>query len=95
MNMVGPAHIFSSRKNGCTWSPKGKIQLNVNEFGVCPIQAESELYPDACYWNACLKESLPLAMVLIDLMGTAEGRALMNKVTYLYYRAQESSDEIC
>ena len=90
MNMVGPAHIFSSRKNGCTWSPKGKIQLNVNEFGVCPIQAESELCPDA-YWNSCLERIFAAGDGILDLMGTAEGRALMNEVTYLYYRAQGNS----
>ena len=90
MNMTGPAHIFSSRKNGCTWSPKGKILLNVNEFGVCPIQAESELCPDA-YWNSCLERIFAAGDGILDLMGTPEGRALMNEVVYLYYRAQGNS----
>ena len=89
-NMVGPAHIFSSRKNGCTWSPKGKILLNVNEFGVCPIQAESELCPDA-FWNSCLERIFAAGDGILDLMGTPEGRALMNEVVYLYYRAQGNS----
>lgn len=89
-SLTSPAHVYTARKNGCTWTPKGKMALNLNEFGVCAIQAESEICPDAL-WGSCLERIFGAGEGILDLLGTPEGRKLMDQILFSYYRAQGNS----
>lgn len=71
-----PAHLFSSRKSGCAWNPKGGIRLGITELDTCPIEYQGEQCPDA-FWGNCMEQIFGTGNAVRDLMGTAEGQAVL------------------
>lgn len=89
-SLTSPAHVYSSRKNGCTWNPKGKMTMNVSEFDVCPIQLEMQLCPDSL-WGTCMERIFNSGKGILDLMGTPEGVKLMDNLVFNVYRGRGNS----
>jgi len=70
-----PTHLFSSRKSGCTWSPKGGMRLNVQEINLEAIEADMEECPDAFY-GTCLEQIFGTGNDVRDFLATEQGRGL-------------------
>lgn len=75
-NLSTPAHLFSKRKNGCSWSPKGRIRTNITEFGLCPIEYDGEQCTDVL-WNSCWESILGKGLDVYDWFATEEGRTMV------------------
>lgn len=71
-----PKHLWSNRKNGCTWHPKGGTRLNVEEFPTCPIEFDAEQCPDVFY-GTCYEKLFGPGNMVRDFAGTAEGQAIL------------------
>lgn len=71
-----PKHLFSSRKNGCAWNPKGGVRMNITELDTCPIEYNGEQCPDA-FWGNCMEQIFGVGNDVRNLMGTAEGQGIM------------------
>lgn len=71
-----PQHLWSNRKNGCTWNPKGGMRMNVSTFPTCPIEFDGEQCPDAFY-GTCFEQIFRPGMGVRDLYGTPESQAIM------------------
>lgn len=88
--LQGPRHILSSRKNGCTWNPKGQITNDITDMTLCPVEYNGELCPDAL-WDACWESILGVGNQVRDLNATPEGRTLIAEMTRLIYLALGNS----
>lgn len=75
-NLTTPAHIFSNRKNGCVWTPKGAIRSNLVEFDLCPIEYNGQQCPDSI-WNSCWEQLLGVGNEVHDLLSTPEMQNLI------------------
>src|SRR5690606_31205744 len=82
--LEGPKHILSSRKNGCTWNPKGKITNDITDMMLCPVEYNGELCPDAL-WDSCWELILGTGNQVRDITATPEGRALFAEMLRLTY----------
>ncbi len=71
-----PKHLFSSRKNGCTWNPKGGVRLNVESFPTCPIEYNGTQCPDAWYGD-CFERLFSPGNGVTDMAGTPEGQTVL------------------
>lgn len=78
-SLTTPAHIFSNRKNGCTWTPKGAVRSNLVEFDTCPIEYNGQQCPDAL-WNSCWEKLLGVGNDAHDLLSTPEMQALVAQI---------------
>lgn len=76
MSFSTPKHLFSRRKDGCTWNPKGGVRTGITKFPTCPIEYDGEQCPDAFY-GSCFERIFAPGNGTRDLMGTAEGQAIM------------------
>lgn len=74
-----PRHLFSSRKDGCTWNPKGGVRIGIRKFPTCPIEYDGEQCPDAFY-GTCFERIFGTGNNARDLMATAEGQAIMSQL---------------
>lgn len=74
-SLTTPNHLFSNRKNGCAWTPKGKVRLNTQEVDTCPIEINMEQCPDAL-WGDCFEMLFGTGNDVRDMLGTPEGRAM-------------------
>lgn len=79
-----PKHLLRARKNGCVWSPKGKILTEVTEFPVFPIVYQGEECPDA-FWNSCFERIFGTGNAVNDLMSSPEGAALVQNMLRRVY----------
>jgi hypothetical protein len=70
-------HLFSSRKKGCTWNPKGGVTMQVDTFPTCPIEYNGEQCPDVWFDN-CFERLF--APGNDDMASTAEGQALLEEM---------------
>lgn len=82
--LTGPKHILSSRKNGCTWNPKGTITNNITDMTLCPVEYNGELCPDAL-WGACWETILGVGNQIRDINATPQGRQLVAEMMQLIY----------
>lgn len=74
-SLTTPNHLFSNRKKGCAWTPKGKMRLKTSEVDTCPIEINMEQCPDAL-WGDCFEMLFAEGNGVRDLFSTAESRAL-------------------
>jgi hypothetical protein len=70
-----PNHLFSNRKNGCVWTPKGKMRLKTQDIPTYAIEVNMEQCPDAL-WGDCFEMMFGEGNGVRDLLGTPEGRAM-------------------
>jgi len=77
-------HPFSSRKNGCTWNPKGKLILGVSEIYTCPIEYDGEECPDSFYGD-CLERIFGGGNDVRDFLSTPEGSAVLQELLHAVY----------
>jgi hypothetical protein len=71
-----PKHLWSNRKNGCTWNPKGGVRLGIESFPTCPIEFDGEQCPDAFY-GTCFEQIFGPGNKVKDFYATAEGQSLL------------------
>ena len=78
-----PAHILSSRKNGCAWNPKGRTIMHVDEFPTCAVEYNGEQCPDAFYGD-CLEAIFGPGNGVRDFDSSPEAQqmliALLNRI---------------
>lgn len=74
-NLTTPQHLFSNRKNGCVWTPKGKMRLTTQEIETYPYEVNMEQCPDAL-WGDCFEMLFGSGNGVRDILGTPEGRNL-------------------
>lgn len=79
-----PSHLFSSRKNGCAWNPKGSVRMNINEYPTAPIEYNGEECPDAFY-GTCLETIFGAGNDVRDFMATPEGQKLVEMLVSKVY----------
>ena len=77
-SLTTPNHLFSNRKNGCVWTPKGRVRLNTTEVETCPIEVNMEQCPDGL-WGDCMEMLFGTGNDVRDLRGTPEGEALFQQ----------------
>lgn len=77
-SLTVPNHLFSSRKNGCVWTPKGKVRFNTSEVDTCPIEINMEQCPDSL-WGNCFEMLFNPGNGVRDMLGTPEGRAMFDQ----------------
>lgn len=75
---------WRGRKNGCTWSPSGKIRFNIDSIDTCPIEYDGEECPDA-WWGDCMERIFNGGTGVHDLLGTPEGRAIVEEMLRAVY----------
>lgn len=81
----GGNHLWSSRKNGCAWNPKGTFTSNLAEVETCPIETNIELCPDAL-WDSCWEKLMGVGNSKRDLYGTPEVAEFMGIVLDQVFR---------
>lgn len=75
--MSRPKHVLSSRRKGCTWSPKScGVKLSEGEVETCPIEFQNETCPDFA-WNSCWEKIMGVGLDKKDFYATAEGEAIL------------------
>lgn len=78
-----PAHVLSSRKNGCAWNPKGRVKMRVDSFPTCAVEYDGEQCPDAFYGD-CMEGIFNPGNGVRDISGSPEGQqlllALLNRI---------------
>ncbi len=72
-----PKHLWSNRKNGCTWNPKGGVRMGIETFPTCPIEFDGEQCPDAFY-GTCFEKLFAPGNGVRDLGSTAEGQDVLD-----------------
>lgn len=77
-SLTTPDDLFSSRKPGCVWIPKGKVRQVSSEVETCPIEVNMEQCPDGL-WGDCMEMLFGPGNAVRDLQGTPEGRALFQQ----------------
>lgn len=77
-SLTTPDSLFSSRKNGCVWNPKGKIRLNTSTVETCPIEVNMEQCPDSL-WGDCFEMLFGTGNSVRDMNSTPESRALFQQ----------------
>lgn len=99
-----PAHILSSRKNGCAWNPKGRSILTVDEFPTCAVEYNGEQCPDAFYGD-CMEaifgpgngvrdfDSDPVAQQMLIALLNRIYTGLGNSTSALYHYANHPDIE--
>ena len=85
-----PKHLLSSRKNGCTWHPKGGLRMNVDEFPTCAVEFDGEQCPDTFY-GTCFERLFGPGNAVRDFAGTAEGQELLAKMLTKIYQGLGNS----
>lgn len=71
-----PKHLWSNRKNGCTWHPKGGVRMGIESFPTCPIEFDGEQCPDAFY-GTCFEKLFGAGNDRKDFYATPEAQALL------------------
>lgn len=79
-----PKHLLSSRKNGCSWNPKGSVNMNSSEVTLCSVEYNGEQCPDAFY-GSCLEQIFGSGNDVRDFFATPEGVALFGQLLELIY----------
>jgi hypothetical protein len=77
-SLTTPNHLFSNRKNGCVWTPKGRVRLNTTEVDTCPIEVNMEQCPDGL-WGDCMELLFGTGNDVRDLRGNTGGEALFQQ----------------
>lgn len=80
-----PRHLFTSRGNGCAWTPKGMTSTKKNEYPTCAIEYNGEECPDAFY-GSCFEQIFATGNQSRDFYASAEGQAVIAQLlrqTYL------------
>lgn len=83
-SLTTPAHLFSNRKMGCAWNPKGGIRVNLNEYNTCAIEYNGEQCPDT-FHETCLERIYGVGNQVRDLMATEEGQMLVMQMLNRIY----------
>lgn len=92
--LSAPKHVIQARKNGCSWNPKGRILMGVEEHATCPVEINMEECPDAFYGD-CLERIFGTGNGVRDFMGTTEGAQLMQMMlNQLYLGIGNSTSEL-
>jgi hypothetical protein len=79
-----PKHVLSSRKNNCDWQPKGSTTFNALEIDTHPFQVNIEQCP-AQFWTDCFERIFAPGPGVKDMLSTAEGRALYERMIRAIY----------
>ena len=88
---IGTAkHLLRARANGCTWDPTGRLRMETDVIGTCPVQYQGEECPDA-FWGDCLEGIFGDGNKVRDLMGTTEGQALLSMLVERIYQGLGNS----
>lgn len=82
----GPKHTLRRRQNGCAWTPKGRLTLNVEEFPTSPLELQMEECPDALY-ESCWERLFGVGNDARDFYSTPEGAALIAMMLETIYDA--------
>ncbi|HLS53258.1 MAG TPA: hypothetical protein VK031_04745 [Tissierellaceae bacterium] len=72
----GNNHLWQKRLNGCTWNPKGSYSHDITEVVTSPMEAQTEICPDAL-WESCWEKLMGTGNKKRDLYGTEEVSELM------------------
>lgn len=83
-NLTTPRHLFSKRKSGCVWNPKGKVKMNVDDITLCPIEYNGEQCPDVFYGD-CLEKIFGTGNQIRDFFATPEGRIIFGELLTTIY----------
>lgn len=84
MSLTTPRHLLSSRKNGCSWNPKGKLRTETNEFNTCAVEYNGEQCPDVFY-GTCFERLFAPGKGVRDFASTEEGQALLAELLRRIY----------
>lgn len=71
-----PKHLWSTRKNGCTWNPKGGIRMGIETFPTCPIEFDGEQCSDA-YYGTCFEKLFGPGNGRKDFSSTEDSQAVL------------------
>jgi len=85
-----PKHLFSKRKSGCVWSPKGRVKMNTDEITLCPIEYMGEQCPDVFYGD-CLEKIFGTGNEVRDMLATQEGRTIFGELVNRIYEGLGNS----
>ena len=85
-----PKHLLSSRKNGCTWNPKGGMRMNVDEFPTCAVEFDGEQCVDT-FFGTCFERLFGTGNQVRDFTATAEGQNLLAQMLTKIYQAMGNS----
>lgn len=77
-SLTAPNHLLSNRKNGCVWTPKGKVRLQTSEVDTCPVEINMEQCPDGL-WGGCFEMLFGTGNDVRDMLSTPESRALFDQ----------------
>lgn len=85
-----PKHLLSSRKNGCSWNPKGGMRMNVDEFNTCPVVFDGEQCVDT-FFGTCFERFFGPGNAVTDMTATAEGQTLLANMLKRIYQGLGNS----
>lgn len=74
-----PKHLWSNRKNGCAWNPKGGVRMNIDRFPTCPIEYDGEQCPDSLY-NTCFESIFAPGLGVRSFGSTPEAQKLLAQI---------------
>lgn len=77
-----PRHLLQ-KANGCGWNPKGKVNLNLEEYSLGSVDYDGEQCPDE--FGECFDGIFGGGNNAKDMLGTPTGRALFEKLTNKIY----------
>lgn len=84
LSLSGPKHILQSRKNGCTFNPKGQLTNEITDVTMCPVEVNMEICPDSL-WDSCFEQILGVGNGINDFFATPEGDQLLMHIMELVY----------
>jgi hypothetical protein len=76
---------LQSRGKGCTFTPKGNIQISLDELELCGIKYNGVQCPDEL-WGSCLESIFGVGNDIQNITATAEGQAVLDAVMKVVYR---------
>ncbi|MGL4640875.1 MAG: hypothetical protein ACRCVX_14220 [Shewanella sp.] len=85
-----PQHLFSTRKNGCSWNPKGGLRMNVDEFNTCAIEFDGEQCIDTFY-GTCFEALFGSGNASREFGSTPEGQRILIKMMQKIYQGLGNS----
>ncbi len=90
MSFSVPKHLLSPRKNGCTWTPKGGLRMNVDTFGTCPVEFDGTQCSDAFY-GTCMERLFGTGNEVKDFYSTPEAQGLLAQMLTRIYQGLGNS----
>lgn len=89
-SLTTPKHLFQSKKSGCAWKSKGRLNINTDSFDMCAIEYMGQQCPDE-FLGTCLEKIFGAGNDAKNMLKTAEGRALFNQFVSKIYEGLGNS----